>query len=238
MHLRTGPLNYLFMHTGEAGAYCLGVFDNGAAGTLLGGISFRNVLVQYDRRARRVGLGAAACQDIGAAHAPCPVPAGGAGHEFIEQCAPVSDPLFYLGSCSMGGGLLCAGGAPRPPADAASCAAGARPRVRPPAPACWRAVGLSSACVPCRRRPADQSPPRAPGAPTPCCSGKGSERGVGRGKGDSMHVCCLPQNYCAIAVCCWPDRARLRRIGHRCHRSRGVKSHHSQNKHHARKLVL
>ena len=44
--LRTGPLNYLFMHTGEAGAYCLGVFDNGASGTLLGGISFRNILVQ------------------------------------------------------------------------------------------------------------------------------------------------------------------------------------------------
>jgi hypothetical protein len=46
VHLRTGPLNYLFMHTGEAGAYCLGVFDNGASGTLLGGISFRNILVQ------------------------------------------------------------------------------------------------------------------------------------------------------------------------------------------------
>ena len=88
-HLRTGPLNYLFMHTGEAGAYCLGVFDNGAAGTLLGGISFRNVLVQYDRRNRRVGMGQAACQDIGAAHAPCPSPSTGAsaGHEFIEQCA-------------------------------------------------------------------------------------------------------------------------------------------------------
>ncbi|KAK9843713.1 hypothetical protein WJX81_003429 [Elliptochloris bilobata] len=49
-HLRTGPLNYLFMHTGEAGAYCLGVFDNGAAGTLLGGISFRNVLRECGRR--------------------------------------------------------------------------------------------------------------------------------------------------------------------------------------------
>ena len=46
VQLRTSPLNYLFMHTGEAGAYCLGVFDNGASGTLLGGISFRNILVQ------------------------------------------------------------------------------------------------------------------------------------------------------------------------------------------------
>lgn len=41
-----GPLNYLFMHTAEAGAYCLGIFDNGQAGTLLGGITFRNILVE------------------------------------------------------------------------------------------------------------------------------------------------------------------------------------------------
>ena len=46
IELKMGPLNYLFMHSSEAGAYCLGVFDNGAAGTLLGGITFRNMLVQ------------------------------------------------------------------------------------------------------------------------------------------------------------------------------------------------
>lgn len=46
VNLRMGPLNYLFMHTAEAGAYCLGVFDNGHAGTLLGGITFRNILVE------------------------------------------------------------------------------------------------------------------------------------------------------------------------------------------------
>ncbi len=44
--LETPPLNYLFMHSMEKGAYCIGVFDNGAAGTLLGGITFRNILVQ------------------------------------------------------------------------------------------------------------------------------------------------------------------------------------------------
>ena len=82
VRLRTGPLNYLFMHTGEMGAYCLGVFDNGASGTLLGGISFRNILVQYDRRNRRVGFGAASCQEIGARHAPCPP----GTHE--EGCVP------------------------------------------------------------------------------------------------------------------------------------------------------
>ena len=30
----------------QRGSYCLGVFDNGRQGTLLGGITFRNVLVQ------------------------------------------------------------------------------------------------------------------------------------------------------------------------------------------------
>lgn len=28
-----GPLNYLFVHTFNSGKYCLGVFDNGRAGT-------------------------------------------------------------------------------------------------------------------------------------------------------------------------------------------------------------
>ncbi|KAK9808090.1 hypothetical protein WJX73_004596 [Symbiochloris irregularis] len=69
--LRLGPLTYLFMHAAEAGAYCLGVFDNGASGTLLGGITFRNTLVQYDRRSGRVGFGAAPCQAIGLNHRPC-----------------------------------------------------------------------------------------------------------------------------------------------------------------------
>lgn len=35
-----------FVHAGQRGAYCLGVFDNAQQGTLLGGITFRNVLVQ------------------------------------------------------------------------------------------------------------------------------------------------------------------------------------------------
>lgn len=34
------------MHTREANAFCMGVFDNGAQGTLLGGITFRDTLVQ------------------------------------------------------------------------------------------------------------------------------------------------------------------------------------------------
>ena len=42
------PLQYLFK-LGK-GSYCLGVFNNGQAGTLIGGISVRNVLVQVRRK--------------------------------------------------------------------------------------------------------------------------------------------------------------------------------------------
>lgn len=42
--LRLTPLRYLFMM--KPGEYCLGFFDNGNAGTLVGGVSVRNVLVQ------------------------------------------------------------------------------------------------------------------------------------------------------------------------------------------------
>ncbi len=41
-----------------------------AAGTLLGGITFRNVLVRYDRANRHVGFGHASCKDLGAAQRP------------------------------------------------------------------------------------------------------------------------------------------------------------------------
>ena len=42
-------------------------------GTLLGGITFRDVLVRYDRGARRVGFGHAACRALGQQQRPpCP----------------------------------------------------------------------------------------------------------------------------------------------------------------------
>lgn len=56
VELKLGPLNYLFMHANEPGAYCLGVFDNGGAGTLLGGITFRNTLVQVRACSPCLGL--------------------------------------------------------------------------------------------------------------------------------------------------------------------------------------
>ncbi len=43
--LHLGPVSYLFRHGLVHGAWCLGVFDNGHQGTLLGGITLRNVLV-------------------------------------------------------------------------------------------------------------------------------------------------------------------------------------------------
>lgn len=65
VRLKLGPLNYLFIHTFDSGKYCLGVFDNGMAGTLLGGITFRNILVQYDRKNKRIGFGEAKCKQLG-----------------------------------------------------------------------------------------------------------------------------------------------------------------------------
>lgn len=52
--LKLRPKNYLFMHDDHANAYCLGFFNNGYAGTLLGGITFRDVLVVYELGKKRV----------------------------------------------------------------------------------------------------------------------------------------------------------------------------------------
>lgn len=46
VNLTLSPQNYLFAHFDRDGAYCLGVFANTQDGTLLGGITFRDVLVQ------------------------------------------------------------------------------------------------------------------------------------------------------------------------------------------------
>ena len=42
--IRMKPLQYLFKM--GAGSYCLGIFDNQNQGTLIGGITVRNILVQ------------------------------------------------------------------------------------------------------------------------------------------------------------------------------------------------
>jgi hypothetical protein len=57
------PYRYLFAM--DAGRYCLGVFDNGSSGTLIGGLAVRNLMVQYDVVGQRVGFAEADCQKMG-----------------------------------------------------------------------------------------------------------------------------------------------------------------------------
>jgi hypothetical protein len=56
------PDNYLFAW-GEArpGAFCVGVFDNGASGALFGALAVRDVLVLYDRANARIGFAPTSC---------------------------------------------------------------------------------------------------------------------------------------------------------------------------------
>lgn len=68
--LELSPLQYLFVHTFNSGKYCLGIFDNGDSGILLGGITFRNVLVQYDVARNRIGFGKASCRELGLKYRP------------------------------------------------------------------------------------------------------------------------------------------------------------------------
>lgn len=84
------PQRYLFM-VGR-GEYCLGMFDNGWQGTLLGGIIMRSVLVQYDKRHQRVGFAEADCNSIRtapAASAPAATPQAGRPNVTAES-APAS----------------------------------------------------------------------------------------------------------------------------------------------------
>jgi hypothetical protein len=56
------PDNYLFAWgEGRPGAFCIGVFDNGASGALLGALVVRDVLVLYDRTNMRIGLARTSC---------------------------------------------------------------------------------------------------------------------------------------------------------------------------------
>lgn len=69
--LTVGPSNYLFVHTKGSGKYCLGVFDNGKQGALLGGILFRNTLVEYDRANSKIRfVPGMACSRLGNALKP------------------------------------------------------------------------------------------------------------------------------------------------------------------------
>ena len=60
------PSNYLFVHGKKPGAFCLGVMDNKGQGTLIGGISVRDVLVEYDKTVDggRIGFAATDCDAL------------------------------------------------------------------------------------------------------------------------------------------------------------------------------
>jgi hypothetical protein len=56
------PDNYLFAWgDGRPGAFCVGVFDNGASGALFGALAVRDVLVLYDRANTRIGFAPTSC---------------------------------------------------------------------------------------------------------------------------------------------------------------------------------
>ncbi|XP_022716453.1 protein ASPARTIC PROTEASE IN GUARD CELL 1-like isoform X2 [Durio zibethinus] len=76
--LLLSPENYLFQHTKVSGAYCLGIFANAEATTLLGGIVVQNTLVTYDRGNDRIGFLKTNCSElwrrVGFSGAPAPSP--------------------------------------------------------------------------------------------------------------------------------------------------------------------
>eukprot|EP00955_Chlamydomonas_euryale_P045530 353182-Chlamydomonas_euryale.AAC.22 len=96
------PLQYLFKI--NQGTFCLGMFDNGAAGTLVGGISMRNVLVQYDRSKKRIGFMPTDCNDLRLLPQPPPptqpVILGDSPGSSSSTASEPSRPLPHTGSDS------------------------------------------------------------------------------------------------------------------------------------------
>lgn len=83
LQLTLPPDNYLFAWgPGRGSAFCVGVFDNGQAGALLGALLVRDVLVVYDRAAGAIGLARTNCTEVMrrgvSALAAMPLPPGAA----------------------------------------------------------------------------------------------------------------------------------------------------------------
>ena len=139
------PHRYLFL-VGPPGTYCLGVFDNGAAGTIIGGIAARGALVRYEPAAGRLGFGDADCRAIGAAAAAAPTAAAGAAGTAAAGAAgakpkppPASPhkPSSGSGSSSSSGGSGGSGGGgsqkQTPGAKVPASSAPTPPAAKPPA---------------------------------------------------------------------------------------------------------
>ncbi|XP_057990196.1 aspartic proteinase 36-like [Hevea brasiliensis] len=76
-HLSLSPENYLFRHSEDRGAYCLGIFEHRYNETILGGILVRNTLVMYDRENSKMGFWKTNCSELWERHhgtgAPAPL---------------------------------------------------------------------------------------------------------------------------------------------------------------------
>lgn len=95
--LSLSPENYLFRHSKEHGAYCLGVFQNGNdPTTLLGGVIVRNTLVMYDREHLKVGFWKTNCSELWErlhlSDAPPPVPSASTRDNSTAETPPSSAP--------------------------------------------------------------------------------------------------------------------------------------------------
>ena len=111
--LELPPKNYLFIHGVVPGAFCLGVMDNGAAGALLGGITARDVLVEYDLTGEgRVGMVVADCARVLETHA----------RERAENAtaanATAANAAGKAAAANAGSGAESGAGAPAPPPPA------------------------------------------------------------------------------------------------------------------------
>ncbi|KNA19374.1 hypothetical protein SOVF_062200 [Spinacia oleracea] len=93
------PENYLFKHSKVAGAYCLGVFQNGKdPTTLLGGIVVRNTLVTYDRDHLKVGFWKTNCSELWESLrvsdiSPAPEPTPSSGEVWTPGMSPALAPV-------------------------------------------------------------------------------------------------------------------------------------------------
>ncbi|XP_040992292.1 aspartic proteinase 36-like isoform X3 [Juglans microcarpa x Juglans regia] len=103
--LSLSPENYLFRHSKEHGAYCLGVFQNGKdPTTLLGGIVVRNTLVTYDREHSKIGFWKTNCSELWErlhkSGAPPPMPSApnekNSTAEIPPTLAPTKAPHYVL----------------------------------------------------------------------------------------------------------------------------------------------
>jgi hypothetical protein len=66
VHVEFGPFNYLFRtrFSSMSRGFCVGVYNNGNSGTLLGSVMMRNYLVNFDLQNERIGFATYDCDGI------------------------------------------------------------------------------------------------------------------------------------------------------------------------------